>query len=145
MTDLSVLTAFESAQKFFRACEAPEGWAGCAPYVADGAKFTAQSEPIADLTTVEAYCEWMKGFGTVTAKGATYDLHTASFDEATNSAMFFATYNATHVGEGGPVPPTHKTTHAHYVYVLEMDGDNKVSHMTKIWNAGWSARELGWG
>jgi hypothetical protein len=27
------MTAFENAKKFFTACEAPEGWAGCKEYV----------------------------------------------------------------------------------------------------------------
>jgi hypothetical protein len=27
--------------------------------------------------------------------------------------------------------------------VMEFDGD-KIRHMTKIWNAGWALRELGW-
>jgi len=27
--------------------------------------------------------------------------------------------------------------------VREFD-DGKISHMTKIWNAGWAMRELGW-
>jgi len=26
---------------------------------------------------------------------------------------------------------------------MEFD-DGKISHMTKIWNAGWAMRELGW-
>ncbi len=138
------MSAFENAKKFFAACEAPEGWAGCAPYVAEGAVFVAQSEPLTDITTVEAYCEWMKAFGTETAAGATYDLHNAAFDEATRTALFFATFNGKHVGEGGPVPPTGKETHSHYVYALTMDADDKVSHMTKIWNAPWAMRELGW-
>jgi len=30
------MTAFENAKKFFTACEAPEGWAGCKQYVAEG-------------------------------------------------------------------------------------------------------------
>jgi hypothetical protein len=139
-----IVTAFENARKFFAACEAPEGWAGCKPYVADDARFTAQSEPLADVTTVEAYCEWMAALGTMTAPGATYDLHTACYDESSRTAVFFATYHATHTGAGGPVPPTHKTTHSHYVYVLTMDADNKVGSMVKIWNAPWAMKELGW-
>lgn len=138
------MSAWENAQKFFEACEAPAGWEGCAPYVAENATFTAQSEPIADLTTVEAYCEWMKGFGTVTAAGATYDLHASAYDESTRRAIFFATYHARHVGEGGPVPPTNQETHSHYVYVVTMDEDDKVSALTKIWNAPWAMAELGW-
>ena len=138
------MTAFENAKKFFDACEAPEGWSGCKQYVADNAPFVAQCEPIADLDTVEAYCEWMLGFGTVTAPGATFDLHASSYDEETRTAVFFATFHARHTGEGGPVPPTDKETHTHYVYSLTMNADDKVGSMVKIWNAPWAMNELGW-
>lgn len=138
------MTAFENARRFFDACEAPQGWAGCRQYVEGDAPFVAQSEPLADTKTVEAYCEWMKAFATVTAPGATYDLHTSSWDEATRTAVFFATYHARHSGDGGPVPPTHKETHTHYVYVLTMSPGDKVEKMVKIWNAPWAMRELGW-
>ena len=53
------MSAFENARKFFVACEAPEGWEGCKPYVAEDASFTAQSEPLTGINTVEAYCDWM--------------------------------------------------------------------------------------
>jgi hypothetical protein len=36
-----------------------------------------------------------------------------------------------------------KSTNTDYVYVMEFDGD-KIRHMTKIWNAGWAMRDLGW-
>jgi hypothetical protein len=52
MNKENLMTAFENATKFFIACEAPEGWAGCQPYVAEGATFTAQSEPLAEVKTV---------------------------------------------------------------------------------------------
>ena len=138
------MSGFENAKKFFDACEAPEGWSGCREYVAEGATFFAQSEPLADVNTVEAYCEWMAGFATVTAPGASYDLHTSSFDETNNTAVFFATYHAKHTGEGGPVPPTGKETHSHYVYAITMNEDDKVEKMVKIWNAPWAMNELGW-
>ena len=138
------MTAFENAKSFFTACEAPKGWAGCKEYVAGGASFVAQSEPLAGIHTVEAYCEWMAGFGGTTAPGATYDLHAACFDDAARTAIFFATYHAKHTGEGGPVPPTQKETHSHYVYILKMDSENKVERMTKVWNAPWAMKELGW-
>ncbi len=138
------MTAFENAKKFFAACEAPEGWEGCKPFVAEGAVFRAQSEPLAETKTIQAYCDWMAAIGKVTAPGATYDLHTASFDESTNTAVFFATYHARHTGEGGPVPPTNKETHSDYVYVLTMNGEGKVERMVKVWNAPWAMKELGW-
>ena len=30
-----------------------------------------------------------------------------------------------------------------YVYVMEF-ADGRIRHLTKIWNAGWAMRELGW-
>jgi hypothetical protein len=138
------MTAFENARKFFVACEASEGWEGCRPYVAEGASFRAQSEPLIEVTTVQAYCDWMAGLGKVTLRGATYDLHAASFDEETSTALFFATFHAKHTGDGGPVAPTNKETHTDYVYALKMNGENKVANMVKIWNAPWALRELGW-
>jgi hypothetical protein len=86
----------------------------------------------------------MAGIGNITAPGATYDLHSASYDEATNTAVFFATYHARHTGDGGPVPPTNKETHSDYVYVLTMNNENKVAKMVKVWNAPWAMKELGW-
>ena len=138
------MSAFDTAKRFFDACERPAGWAGCREFVEPGAAFSAQSEPLTGITTIEGYCEWMYGFGTITAPGSHYDLHAASYDEATRTATFFATYHATHSGEGGPVPPTHKQTHSHYVYALTMSANGKVERMVKIWNAGWAMRELGW-
>jgi len=138
------MNAFENATKFFVACETPLGWEACKPFVQDGATFTAQSEPLADVKSIETYCQWMHGFGTVTTPDATYTLHSSSFDEANNTAMFFATYHAKHTGEGGPVPPTNKSTDSHYVYILKLDDVGKITHMTKVWNAPWAMRELGW-
>jgi len=136
--------AFETARRFFAACEAPAGWEGCREFVAEGATFTAQCEPLTDIHTIEAYCEWMARFGTVTVPGATYDLHAASFDEATRTAVFYATFHARHTGEGGPVPPTGKETHTHYVYVLTLNADDRIDRMVKVWNPSWALRELGW-
>ncbi len=138
------MSAFDNAKAFFTACEAPKGWSACSPYVNDGATFAAQSEPIAEITRVADYCEWMHGFGTVTAPGCRYDLHAQAWDEENRQAVFYATFHGTHTGDGGPVAPTGKATASHYVYVLTMDANDKVSHMVKIWNAPWAMRELGW-
>ena len=51
------MSAFENATKFFIACEAPEGWEGCKPYVAEGASFNAQSEPLTEIKTIEAHVQ----------------------------------------------------------------------------------------
>ena len=68
------MTAFNTATSFFHACESLKGWDGCKEYVADGASFTAQCEPLVDVKTVEAYCEWMAGLGQGPLAGCSYDL-----------------------------------------------------------------------
>jgi hypothetical protein len=30
------------------------------------------------------------------------------------------------------------------VYVLKMNGDDKIESMQKVWNAPWALKELGW-
>ena len=138
------MSAFDTATKFFHACEASQGWEGCREFVAPGATFYAQSEPLTDIKSVEGYCEWMAGLGKGPLKGCSYTLHSASYDEANKTATFVATFTASHVGEGGPVPPTHKETNTDYVYALTMNDQGKVAKMRKVWNAGWALRELGW-
>jgi hypothetical protein len=138
------MSAFESATQFFHACETLKGWDGCQQYVAAGAPFTAQCEPLVDVKTVEAYTEWMAGVGKNPLKGCSYDLRASAYDERNRTAVFFATFTASHVGDGGPVPPTHKQTKTDYVYVLTMNSDDKVEKMCKVWNAPWALKELGW-
>lgn len=138
------MSAFGNATEFFHACESLKGWGECEQYVASGAPFSAQSEPLADITSVKAYVDWMTAFGTTTAPGCSYDLHASSYDDANRTAIYFATFHASHLGDGGPVPPTHKSTASDYVYALTMDGDDKVASMHKVWNAPWALRELGW-
>ena len=104
------MSAYDNAKAFFEACEAPEGWAGCQQYVADGATFSAQCEPIAEMTTIQEYADGMYGFGTVTEPEAKFELHASALDEANNTAIFFATCHAKHTDEGGPVPPTGRKT-----------------------------------
>src|SRR5580704_1110182 len=45
-----------------------------------------------------------------------------------------AVFNGSHTGPGGPMLPTGKQASTEYVYVMQFSGD-KISHMTKIWNA----------
>ena len=138
------MSEFETATKFFHACESLQGWDGCKDYVEDGAKFSAQSEPLTEIGSVEQYCEWMAGLGKGPLEGCSYKLHASSYDDASRTALFFATFTGTHVGEGGPVPPTQKQTNSEYVYVLKMNEGGKVANMGKIWNAPWALTELGW-
>jgi predicted ester cyclase len=130
------------ARSFFEACEAGKGWQVCNAYCKPDASFVAQAEPLADTHTLQGYTDWMKGLlGFM--PDARYELRSFAIDEERQNVSAFATFFATHTGHGGPCPPTGKSTKTDYVYVMEFDGD-KIRHMTKIWNAGWAMRELGW-
>ena len=92
------------ARKFFDACEAGEGWRGCAAYCHADATFSAQAEPLADLRTLEEYADWMKGLMVVLPDGR-YDLKSFATDRARNNVCAYAVFSGTHTGPGGPCPP----------------------------------------
>jgi predicted ester cyclase len=130
------------AELFFDACESGKGWDACEQYCHPGATFAAQTDALADVSTLEAYTEWMKGLLTILPDG-TAEVRSFAVDEARDSVAAFGVFRGTHTGEGGPVPPTGKSAEADYVYVMDFDGD-KIRHMTKIWNDGLTMRQLGW-
>jgi predicted ester cyclase len=132
----------ETAEKFFVACEAGEGWEGCRAYCHPGATFSAQTGALAGVETLEQYADWMKGLFTP-LPGATYDLKAWATDEERQVVTAYAVFSAAHTGEGGPVPPTGKHIETDYVYVMMFDGD-KIRHMTKIWNDAFALKGLGW-
>ena len=138
------MSAFANASAFFHACESLQGWEGCSPFVAEDAVFRAQCEPLAQIDRVAAYCDWVAELGRGPLAGCSYELHSAAWDEDTATALFFATFHGKHGSEGGPTPPTGRSTASHYVYILQMDETDKVCAMTKVWNAPWAMRELGW-
>jgi predicted ester cyclase len=130
------------AELFFDACESGKGWDACEQYCHPGATFAAQTDALADVSTLEVYTEWMKGLLTILPDG-TAEVRSFAVDEARDNVAAFGVFRGTHTGEGGPVPPTGKSAEADYVYVMDFDGD-KIRHMTKIWNDAITMRQLGW-
>ena len=130
------------AEAFFEACEVGKGWEVCSAYCTPGATFAAQAEPLLEVKTLAQYTDWMKGLMTV-LPGARYEVKSFATDAARNNVAAYGVFHATHTGEGGPVPPTGRSTSTDYVYVMQFDGD-KISHMTKIWNDRISMQQLGW-
>ncbi|MHC4910554.1 MAG: hypothetical protein ACYTF9_12625 [Planctomycetota bacterium] len=137
------MSAFDNASRVFHACESSKGWGACREYVEPGASFECQAEPLAEVETVEGYAEWMAGVP-VWMPDARYDLQTSAWDADSRAAMFFATFHGHHTGEGGPVPPTNREMRSHYVFVIFMNGDNRVERICKTWNAAWAMKQLGW-
>jgi len=132
----------DTARAFFDALDTGQGWEACSTYCTPDASFEAQAEPLAEIHTLADYAEWMKGMMSVVPDGR-YEMKAFATDPGSQSVVGYAVFHATHTGEGGPVPPTGKSTSSDYVYAMEFDGD-KIRHLTKIWNAGWALRELGW-
>ena len=132
----------EIARQFFDACETGRGWAGCKPFCTPDATFSAQSEPLADTHSLQAYAEWMAGL-LHALPDARYTIKSFATDEATASVCAFAIFSGTHTGTGGPQPPTGKSVAADYVYIMEFDGD-RIRHRTKVWNSNWTLKALGW-
>ena len=95
------------------------------------------------IETLEQYTDWMKGMLTILPDG-TYEVRSFAVDGERKNVCAYGVFTGTHTGAGGPSPPTgRRLKGSDYVYVMEFDGD-KIKHMTKIWNAGWAMKELGW-
>lgn len=130
------------AAAFFDDIETGKGWDVCKSYCTPNASFSAQSEPIAEFTKLQEYADWMRDGLLPALPDARYEMGSFGVDEERQSVCAYAIFKATNTGPG-PVEPTGKTLSADYVYVMQFDGD-KISHLTKIWNSGWSLKELGW-
>ncbi|MDA7640168.1 ester cyclase [Opitutaceae bacterium] len=107
----------ETAKQFFEACETGKGWYGWSEYCHPEATFPAQAGALADIATLEAYAEWMKGLLTPVPDGH-YELRFFAEDEERRCVAAYAVFLGTHTGEGGPVEPTGKKVEADYVYAM---------------------------
>jgi predicted ester cyclase len=132
----------DTAQRFFDACETGKGWDGCKDYCRADATFSAQAGALAGVETVEGYTDWMKRLFTPVPDGR-YELRSFAVDDTRNNVIAYAVFKGTHTGEGGPIPPSGKRVEADYVYVMDFEGD-RIRHLTKIWNDGYSLKQLGW-
>jgi predicted ester cyclase len=132
----------DPARRFFEACETGKGWDACKSYCHPEATFSAQTTALADISTVEGYCEWMKNLFTPIPDGH-YELKFFAADDADETVTAVAVFHGTQTGPGGPVPPTGKSIAADYVYHMVFAGD-RIRHMTKIWNDAISMQQLGW-
>ncbi len=132
----------ETARAFFESCETGEGWDGCKQYCKNDAGFSAQSEPLLELRSLEDYANWMRDLLGPIPDGH-YDLKSFAVDEERRNVCAYAVFKGTQTGEGGPVAPTGKSVATDYVYVMQFEGD-KISHMTKVWHSGLALQALGW-
>ena len=69
-----------TAEQFFDACETGKGWEVCQYYCHAGATFSAQSEALAGVNTLQGYTDWMKGLLTPIPDG-NYEVRSFAVDE----------------------------------------------------------------
>ena len=132
----------DTAFSFFDACETGGGWDVCKQWCTEDATFSSQTDALADISTLEAYTEWQKDL-LIPVPNGRYELLCFGADEERSTVAGAGVFHGTHTVDPGDNPPTGKSVSADYCYVMKFDGD-KISHMTKIWNDGFSLRELGW-
>ena len=130
------------AKEFFAVCDSGKGWEACKKHCRPDATFAAQAEPLGEIRTLQQYADWMKGLMGILPDGH-YEVKSFATDADRNNVLIYGVFHGSHTGPGGPVPPTGKRATTDYVYLLEFDGE-KIRHMTKIWNAGWALKQLGW-
>jgi hypothetical protein len=138
------MKSLENATNFFKNCESGKGWEACKDYVQGSGRFDCQAGPFAEVKEIKAYVESMAGLAGTTMPGSSFEIHASALDESSDTVLVFATFIGTHSGDGGPIPPTGKTTRSHYVFAMKMDDQDKVESITKVWNSNWAFAELGW-
>mgnify|MGYP001338823446 FL=1 len=104
--------------------------------------FSSHAEALLDVKTIEGYSDWMTGVCSM-MPDSNYEIKSLTVEEEKGHVSFFAVFSGTHTGEGGPISPTGKSGEVDYVYVLEFL-DNKIKHLTKIWNPHYLFKQIGW-
>jgi hypothetical protein len=99
-------TMAETARSFFTACEEGKGCDECRAYCTADATFAPQTEPLADVKTVQQYTEWMKGLSTVLTDGR-YEVKSFATDAEHKNVCAYAVFTGTHIASSAPIGPTH--------------------------------------
>lgn len=132
------MTIEQTARDFFEACETGKGWDVCKGYCHEDGSFACQADALAEVTTLADYAAWMQGLLTPIPDG-----HYEWTDADRQTVVASAIFKGTQSGPGGPVEPTGKAVASDYAYVMQFE-DDKIRHMTKIWNDTLALRQLGW-
>ena len=131
----------EIARRFFDTCESGRGWEACRVYCTRDATFSAQSEPLAEIGLLQAYTDWVAG-ALHTYRAGWYEVKSLATDETGASVSIFAVFS-TADGVKDERSASRKMLKTDYVYVMFFEG-HAIRHMTKVWNAGWTMRQMGW-
>ncbi|ASD18461.1 ester cyclase [Pseudomonas aeruginosa] len=132
----------ETAMAFFEACESGKGWKACCEYCHEDASFSVQAHSLEQHKTVKEYSNSMPHLLEI-LPDAHYQLVNVAVDEPRQAIIVYARFCGTHTGIDEPVAATGKPLVSDYAFVMNMK-DNKVLAVTKVWNDGHAATQLGW-
>ena len=130
------------ANRFLEVCETGQGWQACKNYCLEDASFSSHAEALLEVKTIEEYSDWMTRVCSM-MPDSNYDVKSLTIEEEKGHVSIFAVFSGTHTGEGGPIPPTGKSGEVDYVYIMEFL-DNKIKHLTKVWNPHHFFKQIGW-
>eukprot|EP01006_Ploeotia_vitrea_P062753 TRINITY_DN84346_c0_g1_i1.p2 TRINITY_DN84346_c0_g1~~TRINITY_DN84346_c0_g1_i1.p2 ORF type:complete len:176 (-),score=27.83 TRINITY_DN84346_c0_g1_i1:58-585(-) len=134
----------DAVKDFFFCMDMGRGWEACKRYCTEDAVYY-DPEAFPDMHTLSAWTDWMTGF-VKSFPDADPELKYFTVDNDHRVAIIYAIY---HTGlhsvavEGFP-PPTGKGSSLEYSYVFNVNGNGKVTKVTKVWDAGNALGALGW-
>ncbi|WP_437882952.1 ester cyclase [Pseudomonas sp. LRF_L74] len=127
---------------FFEVCESGKGWQECRRFCHENATFNVQAHSLEHLGTVEAYSDSIPHLLEI-LPDAHYTLVSVATDEKRQSVIAYARFHGTHSGIDASVPATGKSLVSDYVFIMRLEA-GRVAEVTKVWNDGHAASQLGW-
>ena len=115
------------ARAFFEACDYGKGWSVCKSYCHDDASFETEAETLAEIDTLDTYCDWMVEALAMFDETVEIEVKSEAYDVKKDIALIYAEIRGNVII--GPEPMFMKTD---YVYAINFNG-KKISHVTKIW------------
>ena len=115
------------ARAFFEACDYGKGWSVCKSYCHDDASFETESETLAEIDTLDTYCDWMAEALAMFDENVEVEVKSEAYDIKKDIALIYAEIRGNVII--GLEPMLMKTD---YVYAINFNGE-KISHVTKIW------------
>tara|TARA_B110000967_G_C18840489_1_gene539105 strand:- start:1018 stop:1455 length:438 start_codon:yes stop_codon:yes gene_type:complete len=116
-----------TARAFFDACEYGKGWSECERYCHPDATFETEAEILANVDTMEIYCDWMVDALAMFDENVEIEIKAEAHDQTRDIVLIYAEIRGNVII--GPAPMFAKTD---YVYAIKFN-DEKIRHISKVW------------
>ena len=82
------------ARAFFEACDYGKGWSVCKSYCHDDSSFETESETLAEIDTLDTYCDWMAEALAMFDENVEVEVKSEAFDIKKDIALIYAEIRA---------------------------------------------------